>query len=64
MNTSIRKFLAEEDGVTALEYALVAAIVAAAIIAFFSTTLHDYFSQLFGAIGGSVDTAAPKAAGS
>lgn len=61
MNTSIRKFLAEEDGVTALEYALVAAIVAAAIITFFSGTLQGYFKQLFAAITGSVNTAAPAA---
>jgi pilus assembly protein Flp/PilA len=36
MNTMIRKFLAEEDGITAIEYGVLAAIVAAAIVAAFS----------------------------
>jgi pilus assembly protein Flp/PilA len=47
MNTSIRKFLAEEDGITALEYGLLAAIVAAAIFAVFSTHFESLLQQLF-----------------
>ena len=33
MNASIRKFLKEEDGVTALEYGLLAAVIAGILIA-------------------------------
>lgn len=54
MNTSIRKFLAEEDGITALEYGILAAIVAAAILAIFGSRLQTFFTQIFG----KLDTAA------
>lgn len=47
MNTSIRKFLAEEDGITALEYGILAAIVAAAIFAVFSTHFESLLQTLF-----------------
>lgn len=35
MNTMIRKFLNEEDGITAIEYGILAAVVAAAVVAVF-----------------------------
>jgi pilus assembly protein Flp/PilA len=54
MNTSIRKFLAEEDGITALEYGILAAIVAAAILAVFGGRLEKFFTAVFG----KLDTAA------
>lgn len=38
MNTMIRKFLKEEDGITAIEYGILAAIVCAAIVAIFGGT--------------------------
>lgn len=47
MNASIRRFLKEEDGVTALEYGLLAAVVAAAIIGTFGTSLGNFFDDLF-----------------
>lgn len=47
MNMSIRKFLAEEDGITALEYGLLAALVAAALIAVFSDRLEGFFENVF-----------------
>jgi len=47
MNASIRKFLAEEDGITAIEYGILAAIVAAAIVAAFQAPLASLFSALF-----------------
>ncbi|MCT7061956.1 Flp family type IVb pilin, partial [Salmonella enterica subsp. enterica serovar Oranienburg] len=34
----IRKFLAEEDGITAIEYGILAALVAAAVVAAFGGT--------------------------
>lgn len=64
MNTSIRKFLAEEDGVTALEYGLVAAIVAVIIVTIFHNELGGFFNKLFGAISTQVNTAAGPASSS
>jgi pilus assembly protein Flp/PilA len=57
MNTSIRKFLAEEDGVTALEYGILAAVVAVIIVAFFHGKLSDLFTSLFNSMSESVETA-------
>jgi pilus assembly protein Flp/PilA len=61
MNTMIRKFLAEEDGVTALEYGVLAAIAAAAITATFGTELAQLFTSLFGALAKAVGVTAPTA---
>lgn len=47
MKDAIRKFLKEEDGVTALEYGLLAAIVAGIIVAAFQTPLSTFFSKVF-----------------
>ncbi|AVO30797.1 MULTISPECIES: Flp family type IVb pilin [Stenotrophomonas] len=47
MNASIRKFLKEEDGVTALEYGLLAAVIAGVLIALGSTQIQTFFSTLF-----------------
>lgn len=46
MNMSIRKFLAEEDGITALEYGILAAIVVAAIVATFGSGLPAIFKTI------------------
>lgn len=46
MNARIRKFLQEEDGITALEYGVLAAIVAAVLVAVFKTGLSDVFNQI------------------
>lgn len=56
MNTSIRKFLAEEDGITALEYGLLAALVAAILIVVFSPTgsLKGFFDKVFSKLDGYV----------
>jgi len=58
MNKSIRKFLAEEDGITALEYGLLAALVAAALIAVFRDGLEALFTKLFTTLTDQVDQAA------
>ncbi|MCO7472598.1 Flp family type IVb pilin [Stenotrophomonas lactitubi] len=47
MNASIRKFLKEEDGVTALEYGLLAAVVAGILIVVARKELGDFFTTLF-----------------
>lgn len=47
MNTMIRKFLKEEDGITAIEYGILAAIVCAAIVAIFGGTGTGSLQGLF-----------------
>ena len=44
---AIRKFLHEEDGVTALEYGLLAAVVAGALIAVAGPSLRGFFEDIF-----------------
>ncbi|MFC5743246.1 Flp family type IVb pilin [Dyella tabacisoli] len=45
--TSIRKFLTEEDGITALEYGILAAIVAGIIVVTVGPQLSTFFTTLF-----------------
>ena len=47
MNASIRKFLKEEDGVTALEYGLLAAVIAGILIVVARDQLSTFFTTLF-----------------
>ncbi|WP_313340985.1 Flp family type IVb pilin [Stenotrophomonas sp.] len=47
MNTSIRSFIAEEDGVTALEYGLLAAVIAGVLVLAGKEGLTDMFTTLF-----------------
>jgi len=64
MNASIRKFLKEEDGVTALEYGLLAAVVAAILIGVARDELTDFFTTLFqklNTIAAGADTPATPA---
>lgn len=58
MNAMIRNFLVEEDGVTAVEYGILAAIVATVIGGTFSSSLGTLFTQIFNAIGAAVTKAA------
>jgi pilus assembly protein Flp/PilA len=58
MNTSIRNFLKEEDGITALEYGILAALVAAALGFAFYPAIKTLYADLFGKMTSSVDTAA------
>jgi pilus assembly protein Flp/PilA len=44
---AIRKFLKDEDGITAIEYGILAAIVAAAIVAVFNTGVTALFNAIF-----------------
>jgi len=59
MNTMIRDFLADEDGITAIEYGILAAIVAAAIVATFGSKLSDLFTTIFNNLT-TVASTAPK----
>lgn len=56
MNT-IARFVNDESGATAIEYGLIAALIAVGIIAA-ATTLGGSLSSLFERIGGDLQTAA------
>lgn len=49
----IKNFIREEDGVTAIEYALIAALIAAVIVGVV-TTLGGNIKQVFTTIGNAV----------
>lgn len=50
MKNAIKKFLKEEDGITALEYGVLAAVVVAVIAVAFSQPLTDFFTSVFDTI--------------
>ena len=55
MNT-VARFMNDESGATAIEYGLIAALIAVGIIAA-ATTLGTSLSDLFDRIGGRLDNA-------
>jgi pilus assembly protein Flp/PilA len=57
MNASIRNFLNEEDGISALEYGILACIVAAALVAVFLPNLKTLYGSIMTAITGQVNAA-------
>ncbi|GAB2315057.1 Flp family type IVb pilin [Stenotrophomonas geniculata] len=66
MNASIRKFLKEEDGVTALEYGLLAAVIAGILIAVGNAQIKSFFETLFSnlsALATKASGATPPAGG-
>ncbi|WP_449466368.1 Flp family type IVb pilin [Stenotrophomonas humi] len=54
MNARIRKFFKEEDGVTALEYGLLAAVVAGIILFFARDGLSAVFQSILTKLQGVV----------
>jgi len=62
MNASVRKFLVEEDGVTALEYGLLAAVIAGILVAVGKDQITGFFENLFTKLGEVVDDATAAAA--
>ena len=52
----LEQFVADESGATAIEYGLIAALIAVGIIAA-ATTLGGSLSDLFGRISGKLNTA-------
>jgi len=58
----IAKFAKDESGATAIEYGLIAALIAVGIIAA-ATFLGGSLSNIFNSIGGRLDTEAAKAGG-
>lgn len=57
MKTSIRTFLKEEDGITALEYGVLAALVATIIVAVFGTTATGGLGTILSGLLTKVTTA-------
>ena len=54
---AIKKFLREEDGVTALEYALLAAVVAGVLVVTAGPALKTFFTTIFDELTTSASTA-------
>ena len=54
----LSKFRRDEEGATAIEYGLIAALIAIALIASL-TLVGGSLSSIFTAISGEIDTAAP-----
>jgi len=57
MNKSIRGFLREEDGITALEYGILAALVAALLVTVFKDGISAVFTAVITALTGKVTEA-------
>jgi pilus assembly protein Flp/PilA len=57
MNASISKFLREEDGITALEYGILAALVATALTTIFLPGITSVFNNVFTALASAVTKA-------
>ena len=57
MNT-VAQFMNDESGATAIEYGLIAALIAVGIIAA-ATTLGNGLSNIFNFIGGELEDAVP-----
>jgi pilus assembly protein Flp/PilA len=57
MNASIRNFLVEEEGITALEYGILACLVAMALAVTFYPALQTLYTTLMGKITGAVTAA-------
>jgi pilus assembly protein Flp/PilA len=55
--STISRFMSDESGATAIEYGLIAALIAVAIIAA-ATTLGGSLSDLFNRISGKLNSAA------
>jgi pilus assembly protein Flp/PilA len=58
MKTSIKKFLKDETGVTAIEYGLIAGLIVAAIAATMGT-IGTNLGQIFTSISNSIAAAVP-----
>lgn len=54
-----KQFLHDEDGVTALEYGLLAAVVAGALVVVAGPALRAFFTDLFAKLGDVVSEAFP-----
>ena len=57
MNVSVRKFLRDEDGITALEYGILAALVATLLVTVFRTGISGVFTSIMTALTAAVASA-------
>lgn len=57
--TALKRFLNDEDGATAIEYGLIAALVAVALIGTLGA-LEGSLTDMFTAIGDTLDGARPE----
>lgn len=57
MISSITRFLRDEDGVTALEYGLLAAVVAGALVTVAGPALEGFFTTLFTKLNAALSSA-------
>ncbi|AKJ67460.1 hypothetical protein PATSB16_11580 [Pandoraea thiooxydans] len=64
MKSKIIQFLREEDGVTTLEYGVLAAVVAAVIGSFFYTQFQSTLKSLFSTVNTNVQAATAASGGS
>lgn len=64
MIRSIQRFLREEDGVTALEYGLLAAIIAGALVVVAAPAIKSFFTKLFNTLSAAIDDAGASATAS
>jgi pilus assembly protein Flp/PilA len=62
MKKMIKRFLMEEDGVTAIEYGLIAGLVAVVIIIAL-TTVGSGLNSIFGTVSTELETAADQGTG-
>lgn len=63
MNSAIVNFLKEEDGVTALEYGLLAAVIAGILVVVGKEQITSFFTTLFEALTSLVGQATGQAGG-
>lgn len=56
MKAFIRKFIRDERGITAVEYGILAAIVAAAIVAIFQPSIQAFFTAVFAKLTAVLDS--------
>lgn len=54
---SLTKFMQEEDGVTALEYGLLAAVIAGILVVVAKPQLTTFFTNLFAKLNSAVNDA-------
>lgn len=64
MKMSVSNFLREEDGITALEYGILAALVATGLGVVFYPALSGLYTSLFNSVTTAVTKATTPAAGS
>ena len=63
MQNLVNRFIKDESGATAIEYGLIAALIAVALIGG-ATTLGESINEKFDTVAGELDGAGPESGGS